>query len=171
MQWIVKPDDFHVEPSLPRDIAAELTELKLTASHFPEQANSMVARHVDRPYVNLVYASLEKALYEPCELEADKPLNDYAYTPGTDSNEPLFLMRRRQWFANILDGEIHHIQDHYKPLMAALGTVCAIHKPHIAKGWSFLTAQRIDVWNDYDRRQSERYLQVHGRIARLARRR
>ena len=147
MQWIVKPDDFHVEPSLPRDIAAELTELKFTASHFPEQANSMVARHVDRPYVDLVYASLERTLYEPCELEADSPTEDDEYTPGTDSNEPLFLMRRRQWFANILVGEIHHIQDHYKPLIEPR-RVC--RRPFSLREWF------------YDRQEAETSLPARG---------
>ena len=165
VRLIVREDDFESVEGLTQLIGQSTPFQGWSPVQFRDQALGTLPLYTDRAYVRAVYPIIERRLYSKSELEDDPELDRrYMDREMNDCDpEPHADMNRRQWFSNIQDGRTQNVESAYKPLLAALGTVIAIHRPKEAREWDRVFRQRIDAWADYDRARTETILRGHGR--------
>ena len=149
---IVREDDFEVNLDLFGLIGGTATIQTMIPSRFVDQAETIIARHSERRYVQAIAPYLWSRLRRPSEL-TDDVLNDvrfmkrdFAFAYG----EAHFEMQRRQWFSDWKRGVTNSPQSQYKPLASALGTGVALAEPRVAKTWGNEFLQRINAWAGYD---------------------
>lgn len=151
---IVRVEDFETNRRLTRLIAESGTLQNMAPSRFATQAETILARHSERLYVQAVGDALAVRLRRSSELVDDPALDRmYMNLPlSAGHKETHKEMQRRQWFSELQRGITTTAQRRYRPLLSALGTIVAINEPEAARRWSMEIAQRIDAWEDYERR-------------------
>lgn len=154
---IVREDDFESNPNLFTLIRETTTIQAMIPSRFVDQAETIIARHSERRYVQAIAPYLWSRLRRPSEL-TDDVLNDVRFMKRNFAfayGEAHFEMQRRQWFSDWKRGITRSPQFQYKPLASALGTIVALAEPRVAKTWGKEFAQRIDAWAKYEHRANQ----------------